>query len=563
MGIVLIVCQIIGAIISLTVSLVLYSPTLNLFQLSAYIEPTVLISNARAVVVVCALSLTDPGLLIFLPWTSSDFSVRSSGYPNFDFFRATVYLQSMISTVRCVALLVAQESTTSTLMSLIFSVSMLLFTLSEAAIKLKAEKIQQYDAAVISKAALGAMKLDEETGMEGEVELQDSVKEELKMKDEIDRLKDEIELLRSQNRASMSESEAPNMEDLHSAKLEFADENVDILKDQLQEVGMSPLEYIPLPKIEAELAQLTRKVNNGETFDEKRLDHLLACMERNPEYRLTQEQKRLREREKLAPYLVDHLATMRAFVPPYIFSATLQMLQDEVGYSKALAKRLMTKRCLWLLRMQTEDIMKLHEVDLTGKYGHGGQTLDVVEKTALLAALPSRFENDGRGIKKKYALDLEESVKSMILQAEEFRLPKNLLRNVAYKEQEGMFGDVQDLHSPDVTSSEDAFSPRMSFRSSGLSSTRQSSDDWEGVGNPLHRSRDDSLSRPSSISSTSSQSSIGQVEMNLRKAAIGSLLNRGADQDSRAGSRKSSGAEEGIGQDEIQKRKELIGKIFK
>jgi hypothetical protein len=573
MGVLLLCCQIAGATTSVIVSVILYSPTTNLFQLSTYIEPTVMIKNARAVVGVSLVSLTDPSLLIFLPWKVSEFCVRSKGYPNFDFFRAIVYFQSFMSTLRCVAILVAQQSTSSTLMSLFFSVSMLVLSLSEAAIKLKAENIQQFDAAVVSKATLNAMKfLDEESGeASGEVEMHESEKDDIEMKLEINRLKDEIELLRLQNRESMTSSDVPSAEELYLAKLAYADENVDILKVQLQEVGMNPLEYIPLPLIEAELAQLTRKVNNGETFDEKRLDHLLACMERNPQYRQTQEQKRIQEREKLAPILVRHLATMRAFVPPTIFSTTLQGLQDECGYSKALAKRLMTKKCLWLLRMNIDDIMKLHEVDLTGKYGHGGQTLDIVEKTALLAALPSKFDNDARGIKKKYLLDLEGNVMKMIQQEEEFRLSKNLIRNPAYKDQQGKFDGVTDMYAPDVISSEDAFSPRMSFRSSTQSSpsfSRKASLSHsidEGVVNPLHDLGSSSFSRHSSISSVSSCSTIGQNEMSLRKAAIGSLLSRdqSVSNSSSHSSRDLSSDSSSIGKDELSKRREAIGNIFK
>jgi hypothetical protein len=584
MGVVLLLCQIVGATVTIVVSVMLYSPSSNKFQLSAYIEPTALIMHARVHTCTSLIALTNPSLLIFLPWKSSDFTVRSNGYPNLDFFRVIVYLQSFISSVRCVALLVAQQSTSSTFTSLIFSVGMLLLTLSEAAIKLKAENIQQYDTAVVSRATLDAMKnIDMEAGLEqGDVEIQDTVNEDVKMQQEIEKLKLEIETLRTTNRQSFSTLEAPELEDsIHMAKLEYADENVDILKDQLNEVGMNPLEYIPLPKIEAELAHLTRQVNNGESFDEKRLDHLLACMERNPQYRATVEERRHREREKLAPILLEHLATMRGFVPPAIFSATLESLQQEGGYSKALAKRLMTKRCLWLVRMTPSDIMRLHEVDLTGKYGYGGQTLDVVEKTALLAAMPRVFENDGRGIKKKYLQELEDSVKQMIQQAEEHRLARNLLRNAAYKDQVGVFQEDTAMYSPDVTSSEDAFSPRMSFRSSAPSSLSMTSGkeylsstdaDEDGVINrnkisdneasdtlnPLHDS--DRFSRSSSSSNFRS-SAIGQSEMSKRTYIIDNLLSRSSQSSSSSSSVVDSSA--AIGESEMQKRSAALSNLFK
>ena len=615
MGCVLLLCQIIGAIVSIIVSLILFAPSKHegdstKDQLSFYIEPTILFKNARMFSAISLLSLTNPSLLIFLPWVSSDFSVRSSGYPNLGCFRLMVYLQCILSSVRCAALLIAQQSTSSTFASLIFSIGMLVLTLSEAAIKLKAENIQQYDSAVVSRATLAAMKKNslDMAAETGDVEMQDAIKEDVKMQQEIEKLKAEIETLRQTNRESFNVDQAPDLDDveaLHLAKIKYADENVDILKDQLNEVGMNPLEYIPLPKIEAELAQLTKRVNNGESFDEKRLDHLLACMERNPQYRATVEEKRHKERETLAPLLVEHLNTMRGFVPPTIFSTTQSELQEE-GYSKVLAKRLLTKRCLWLVRMTTQDIMRLHEVDLTGKYGFGGQTLDLVEKTALLAVMPARFDNDGRGMKKKYLRELEDSVKQMHQQAEAHRLTRNLLRNVAYTDQVGRFQENTEMYIPDVTSSEDAFGPRDSFRSSSgsslsnslslslsrnkdisssveddvLASRSSSSSSSSSSGatlNPLHVSDKDRsrYSRSSSGGSTGvSATAIGPSEMKSRTSVIDNLFksqSRGQSRPSStsrhdsggSGGSSSEDSNRGIGQTEMQKRSAAIGNLFK
>ena len=63
------------------------------------------------------------------------------------------------------------------------------------------------------------------------------------------------------------------------------------------------------------------------------------------------------------------LFTMRGFVPPHIFSASLASLKDTDGLSEPLAKRLLSKTCLWLVRMDPEDILKLHEADLINRLG--------------------------------------------------------------------------------------------------------------------------------------------------------------------------------------------------
>ena len=61
------------------------------------------------------------------------------------------------------------------------------------------------------------------------------------------------------------------------------------------------------------------------------------------------------------------LFAMRGFVSPNIFSASLASLVGEDGISEPLAKRLINKKCLWLVRMDPEDIQKLHEADLMGR----------------------------------------------------------------------------------------------------------------------------------------------------------------------------------------------------
>ena len=127
--------------------------------------------------------------------------------------------------------------------------------------------------------------------------------------------------------------------------------------------------------------------NEGKVFNDARFDHLLRCMEVNEEY---QEEKREEERSfdrKCAPFCFESLEVMRGFVPPSVFSiseATLQTTTTTTTatggggggccYSPALAKRIIQKRCLWLVRLSSEDISKLHFADLSVLYGTGTQT---------------------------------------------------------------------------------------------------------------------------------------------------------------------------------------------
>ena len=453
MGCVMILCILLEGALAMVVAFILYGPVTITNKLSAYLEPKSLMEYAYQHFCVSVLSFLEPRLLIFLPWRKSDFSSRSGGFPFVLLFKIILYIQCFVSTVRIIVLVLAHHSTTSTQASVYFSLISLCFSIGEGLIKLKSEKIQQFDTAIVSKARLGDVDL--EIGMERQESTED-------LKQTISSLNDEIEALRIANRVNSMRFQ--DEDNLHAAKTKYADENLEVIKAQVKELGGSPLEYIPLSEIEEELAQLTNEVNAGGVFDEKRLDHLLACMQNNPEYKANIAEKRKADMEKLVPILAEHLHTMREFIPPNIFDCTVKTLQGECGYSEAMAKRLFTKKCLWLVRMQQQDIRKLHEVELKNKYGHGGQGLDVVEKTALLAALPDNFENDGNGTKKKFVLDLEESVMQMLKKVEQNSLPKNLLRNPAYKDQVGIFGDNTEMYCPEVTSSEDAFSPRTSHK---------------------------------------------------------------------------------------------------
>lgn len=175
-----------------------------------------------------------------------------------------------------------------------------------------------------------------------------------------------------------------------------------VLKAQLREKGVQPLEFIPLPHIRAELQQLFSKCgsSSGDAADEARMDYLLQCMEYNPEYRREKDEDLRLWRHEVAALAQECLLLMRGFIPAHIFSCSRAQLVAD-GVSEAVAKRLFAKKCLWLLRMPSADISRLHEADLMGKYSVESQGLDLVEVAALYAAIPTKFISDATG---KYVL---------------------------------------------------------------------------------------------------------------------------------------------------------------
>ena len=154
------------------------------------------------------------------------------------------------------------------------------------------------------------------------------------------------------------------------------------------------------------MASIIQQLNEGsERYDEARLDHLLQCLEINPDYIKQKASEEASWREDIAEFVSESLATMQGFVPPRIFSESEHSLVD-MGYSLRLAKRMLQKKALWLVRMQPQDIAKIHFAELMNKYNYEGNNLDVVELAAVYASLPERFLNDHNEKKAQWRLNL-------------------------------------------------------------------------------------------------------------------------------------------------------------
>jgi hypothetical protein len=212
---------------------------------------------------------------------------------------------------------------------------------------------------------------------------------------------------------------------------------------------------------------------------------LLRCMDINEEYIAERDELERTLREAMAPFAAQCLAVMRSFIPPDVFTISLEQLQDR-GVPLALSKRIMTKKCLWyasilmrlflladmyssylyvyvfrLVRMQPEIISKLHEADLLGRFTPEGQQLDVIESFAVFAALPVAFSTDGNGKKMAWKRRMESELKKIQIPSD----VSSVNRHQAYRGSDavGLFGDIDELYAPTATSSAGAFGPRTSF----------------------------------------------------------------------------------------------------
>jgi hypothetical protein len=190
-------------------------------------------------------------------------------------------------------------------------------------------------------------------------DLQDRIIEEKEEKDDLDTTAGQPVLVVTE--------EPPSGQ--YSTDIRYANKTVDVMKRFIAKYESEVPIYIPLDEIKAELTTITEAVNAGRPFDEKRLDYLLLCMNYNEDYIREREEEAKQWRDRMVVFSQECLSTMRGFVPPHIFSASLASLKDTDGLSEPLAKRLLNKKCLWLVRMDPEDILKLHEADLLNRLG--------------------------------------------------------------------------------------------------------------------------------------------------------------------------------------------------
>lgn len=262
----------------------------------------------------------------------------------------------------------------------------------------------------------------------------------------------------------------------------FADQTLSVLREQLRLKGELPLEFIPLSDLKRELGDLFNKANEGTPYDTDRLDYLLMCMELNPEYKKEKELEIRLWKEEVFGLCQDSLKTIRGFVPPRIFYYSLQDLTEKDHMSLVLAKRLMAKKCLWLVRMSTFDIGKMHIAELTGRFNPTAQGLDIVEVAAIYACLPSKFFNDANGAKEKWRCSVEENLKTLYNKHKNGTIGSgNAFRNSAYANQLPIYQGLDELHEITVTSSEDAFAARTSFTKISRSNVKEEDDVVQNV----------------------------------------------------------------------------------
>ncbi|RYH04990.1 hypothetical protein EON65_45935 [archaeon] len=437
--------------------------------------------------VIIVIALFDLGLFADLPWKKTDFVTLSRGYPTLFVARSCLYstmganiLQSLGSVV---TFLMESKRSLFGILFMLFAafnavrsiVDVLLVFLMLKLLKMKEREAVStiaYTSRNVSRDDVESMDTSLAAFRPTEIELRHSTYADRKNHIGADVVavhqsnpihKKPSYLRRTQGvHIDDSDSQEASVGEYRS-KIKSADETNEVLRSQLIKAGIVPLEYIPLTAIKAELKVLFDAINNDRSYDEGRLDYLLMCMDLNPEYKAEKEEEARRWRAEIEPFALECLATMRGFIPPHVFSATEKSLAAQYGYSTALSKRILHKKCLWLLRMHPDCIDRVHEAELMGRFNPEAQNLDIVELAAIYAVLPLNFHKDPFEKKAKWRQSTEDALKKMVQDKNSGKLSKEKLRCAVYAGQHPAFYGRESLHSMEAVASVDAFLPRKSF----------------------------------------------------------------------------------------------------
>jgi hypothetical protein len=344
----LVICFLYNAILSLnTIVVPLLFRNFDVLNIGLFMEGSILHEEAHVFSLLCLFSLiSGPLVLIFLPWKKSEFCIRSGGFPNLKLYRVVMYSEVCVSFVRFVAVLTSSERSSMSQISIWLSSIQFLLSAMHIFIKLRALSIQQYDVEIKLLDKIECSDTETNKNIEDSTEISVTVDIE-KCEEELDICRHSIQEMRLSNRASMNkrdESILLTTVPIHLAsKVEYPDENIEVLHNQLNALNSKPLKYIPLHQIRQRLQTLTDAINRGEAIDESEFDYLLQCMDVNKEYIQEEKEKERLWREQISTYAQECLMEQRRFIPPDIFVSTHTQLVHEKGIPVILAKRFMQK----------------------------------------------------------------------------------------------------------------------------------------------------------------------------------------------------------------------------
>jgi hypothetical protein len=89
--------------------------------------------------------ISDPIILIFLPWRKSEFSVRSGGFPTLRVYRVIMYSEVFISLIRFITVISSSDNTSMSQLSTLTTFLQFSLCVIHIFVKLRSFDIDQYD----------------------------------------------------------------------------------------------------------------------------------------------------------------------------------------------------------------------------------------------------------------------------------------------------------------------------------------------------------------------------------------------------------------------------------
>jgi len=254
------------------------------------------------------------------------------------------------------------------------------------------------------------------------------------------------------NEATSRQSEPSGETDEESEAVSTLQQQIALLKKQLNAAGVQAVELIPLAQAREKMNAAVKRLMDGDMDAEKEVEKYDQIIRMHPDYEKEEAEKAEKWVRDTRPTNLAAQEEMRKLVPPDIRTASLADLEEK-GLPQGLVRRLWTKKATWLVRFHPEDTAKLHIADLLSKYNNQG--LDIVEMRAVWASLPEEFDNDGDGKKAQWKANFRTKLMELVTKEEQNRLSKNEKRNPGYKgiNPDGYFNPNEPLVRAGITKS--------------------------------------------------------------------------------------------------------------
>ena len=139
------------------------------------------------------------------------------------------------------------------------------------------------------------------------------------------------------------------------------------VKNQLDERGLDIEDWHRLSEIKGKFTEASQKYTGGEEQYEEEVTKWAVLLDSHPEYKKELERQADEWAATQQPLCDAAWREMRRFVPPNVASMGAAEL-TAAGLPTGLARRLVTRKALWLIVAHPDDTAKLHHADLFNKY---------------------------------------------------------------------------------------------------------------------------------------------------------------------------------------------------